>query len=308
MSSFRRFFELPHLPVAVKFLKEDAEATPESMRFCEAVRRAAKGERIVLNEINLSCAGAEVSLGFVPSLFSKGEEETRAVVVEPYEGQDCDVVLVIATPDRVMKIASFYSQLFGEELRAFFSGENAVCGEATARVKREGKPNVTFLCEGARQYAGYRREEIVVGFPRDVFKRIEEAIKKEEIRALCGCLMDDLPKDVIEKFEKMGFDKATDHFFGFFNGKTVKVYIFKGERSALGIFTSVKFKSEDEAEKVVESYDGEYQLIRRENWVDVSKILDIDVFSEVKKDDFEEKLFDEMEKLIKEAKKLKGRA
>ena len=304
--SFRRYFQIPYQPVAVKILKEHVKPSEENLRFCEAVMRAAtKEERIVLDEINLICSGALVSLGFVPGVFSESEGETKAVVVEPYRGQECDVVLVIATPDRIMKIASFYSQLFGEEIRAEFSGENAVCGEATAKVKKEGKPNVSFLCEGAREYAGYKREEIVIGFPYETFRRMEEAIKREEVKSMCGCLMDDLPKDVVEKFEKMGFDKATDHFFGFHNGKTVKVYIFK-DTNALGIYTSVKFKSEEEAEKVVENYKGDYILLKRENWIDVSKIIEMDVVSEIRKGDFEELLNAELDKLVEEARKLKS--
>ena len=305
--SFRRYFQIPYQPVAVKILKEHVKATEENLRFCEAVKRAAtNGERIVLDEINLICSGALVSLGFVKGVFSEeSEEETKAVIVEPYKGEECDVVLIIATPDRVMKIASFYSQLFGEELRAEFSGENAVCGEATAKVKKEGRPNISFLCEGAREYAGYKREEVVIGFTYETFRRMEEAIKKEEIKSMCGCLMDDLPRDVIEKFESMGFDKATDHFFGFYNGKTVKVYIFR-DTNALGLYTSVKFKSEEEAEKVVERYKGEYVLLKRENWVDVSKILEVDVISEIRKGNFEELLNSELERIVKEAKKLKS--
>ncbi|MBE8540642.1 DUF169 domain-containing protein [Geoglobus acetivorans] len=302
--NFRDYFEIPLNPVAVIFRKEEMDAEGE-YRFCEAVRIVAEhGERIVINEFNLMCAGALVSLGFVTEMAEEGE--TRSIVLEPYRGQECDVVLVVATPDRIMRISSYYKNLFDEELKAQFAGETAVCGEATARVRDTGEPNISFLCPGAREIGNYRREEVVIGFPKDVFVRIETAIRKQEVKALCGCLMDDLPKDLIERFEQMGFDKSTDHFFGFVSGKSVKLYIFKGEKNTLGIYTSVKFKSEEEAERVAESYAGEYVLMPRENWIEIMKVSDIDVFQEYRKPDFEKRLNSEIEKIVEEARRIKG--
>ncbi len=324
--AFRRYFQLPSQLVAVKFLYEDVEGSSGNFRFCEAVKRASKGERIVLTEFNLSCSGAEISLGFIPPLFDEENEveyenetegmlngerksderrETKAVIVEPYRGQECDVILVIATPDKIMRISSLYSQLFNESIHAVFKGENAVCGEATAYVKESGKPNVSFLCEGAREYANYSREEIVIGFPEEIFKKMDLAIEREQIKSLCGCLMDDLPLDVVNSFEKLGFDKATDHFIGFYNGRVVKIYIFKGDRNAIGIYSSVKFKNEEDAENVVNKYDGNLIVSKRENWVEVSHIEDMDVFREVKSPGFEERIKKLIEIVVEEAKKIK---
>ncbi len=301
--TFKRYFEIHLDPVAVIFKREELEGTGE-YRFCEAVRKVAEsGERIILNEFNLTCAGALVSLGFITEMAEEGE--TRSIIIEPYRKQRCDVVLVVTNPERIMRISSFYRALFDEELHARFSGENAVCGEATALVRKEGKPNISFLCPGAREIGGYKREEIVIGFPYEIFARMEEAIRREEIKALCGCLMDDLPKDLIEKFEAMGFDKATDHFMGFYNGKSVKLYIFKGEKNTLGIFTSVKFKSDEEARGAAESYSGGCVAIPRENWVEVTKIVDLDVFEEYRNPDFEERIGREIDSVIEEARKLK---
>lgn len=301
--NFRKHFEIQLKPVAVKFSDEEVEGSEGEYRFCEAVKIVAeKGDRLVINEFNLSCAGALVSLRFITE---DGVDETKTIILEPYDGQECDVVLIITTPDRVMHISAFHRKLFNEELKAVFSGETAVCGEATAFVKREQRPNVSFLCPGAREFGGYRKDEIVIGFPHEIFRRIELAIKRQEIKSLCGCLMDDLPKDLIEKFESMGFDKATDHFMGFVGGKSVKLYIFKGDSNSLGVFTSVKFRSEEEAEKVAEKYSGEYVAIPRENWVELSRIVDVDVFRDYRNPDFEKVINGEIKKLIEEAKKLK---
>lgn len=304
--AFRRHFEIPGKPVAVKLLRETDEAMDGSFRYCEAVKLASAGKRIVLNETNLSCGGALASLGFI-DLFDDAEDNIKAVTLEPYSGQDCDVVLVIVTPEKTMKIASTYTQFFGEPMSAKFSGENAVCGEATRDVLDSGKPNVSFLCVGAREYGGYSKDEIVIGFPSETFRKMDDAIAKEQVRALCGCLMDDLPKSVIEKFEEMGFDKATDHFMGMHNGKMVKLYIMRTDRlSSVVVFTSVKFKNEEEAKRVVESYSGSGLPHHRENWGDLSKTVEFDDLEKaVREADFEKRIFDVVEELVREVKRLK---
>jgi len=308
--AFRRYFEIPSRPVAVKLLKDELEPTEGSFRYCEAVRLASHGERIVLSRKNLSCGSAEIALGLIEPLFDDDDnfiKNIKSVVVEPYEGQNCDVVLIIATPEKIMRIGSTYYQIFKKELSAKFSGETAVCGEATRDVLKSESPNITFLCEGAREYGNYRNDEIVLGFPEETFKKMDDAISKEQIRALCGCLMDDLPKRVIEKFEELGFEKATDHFIGMYNGKIVNIYVMRGDRiSNIGVFTSVKFRSDDEAKKVVEQYSGNSFIYQRENWVDIYRIVEFEDLEEiVGEKKFEKELIRNIEAIIQEARKIK---
>jgi uncharacterized protein (DUF169 family) len=303
--SFRRYFQLKYSPVGVKILTEYVESGEEELRFCEAVKIAAGGRRMIISD-NLSCAGAELSLGFVEPL---KEKETQAVLLEPFsEMESYDVVLVIATPEKIMNVSRVYSQVFGEKMTASFSGERAVCGEATAFPVKTGKPNLSFLCEGARIYAGYGDEEVVAGFPEDIFRKMSEAIVRGKVKALCGCLMDDLPEHVKRKLENMGFDKATDHFTGFFNGKVVKLYIFKNKiANRIGVFTSVKFKGEEEAESAISNFNGDFSVLKRENWVELSKIIQLsdDISRAVRNPEFDKVLRMELEKIVSAAKKLK---
>jgi uncharacterized protein (DUF169 family) len=309
--SFRRHFQLKSNPVGVKILTEELRDSGDATRYCEAVRIAAS-KKVVLSD-NLNCAGAELSLGFVEPLKSfKGE--TKAIVLEPYrETEDYHAVLIIANPEKVMEIARAYKQIFGEEVIAVFSGERAVCGEATANPLETGKPNVSFLCDGARILAGYSANEVVIGFPAVVFREFERAITAGKLKSLCGCLTDDLPDHVKRKFEAVGFEKASDHFVGYVNGTIVNIYIFRGEIiNRIGIFASVRLKSENEAEAAVRKLSeglGEngYIITRRENWVELSKIiiLDEDISRFVRKPQFEKIIREEVEEISSRAKSIK---
>lgn len=292
--SFRRYFQLRYSPVGVKLLEaEDGEVMD---RFCSAVKEATN-RRVIAKAFN--CAGAEVSL-FIEQ---PKEFEPQSILIEPYnEKGDYDVVLVVATPEKVMEISRAFKQVFGGALVARFSGSRAVCGEATADVIRAGKPNVSFLCEGARVLGGYSGEEVVVGFPAELFRRFERELVTGKLKALCGCLTDDLPEHVKKKFMAMGFDKATDHFMGYINGKIVSVYVFRGEVSdRIAIYTSLKFRSEEEAEKALEAFDdGEVIAYRREKWLEVSKVLKLeeDIARAVKRPEFERWFLGEVEGLV----------
>ncbi|MET1125153.1 MAG: DUF169 domain-containing protein [Archaeoglobaceae archaeon] len=219
--SFRRYFQLKYSPVGVKLLEEEAEDGVVKDRFCSAVREAT-ARRVVAKAFN--CAGAEVSL-----FLELKEFEPQSILIEPYnEKGDYDAVLAIATPEKVMEISRAFRQIFGDAMVARFSGSRAVCGEATADVVKTGKSNVSFLCEGARILGGYGSDEVVVGFPADLFRKFERDLVTGKLKSLCGCLTDDLPEHVKKKFMEMGFDKATDHFMGYFNGTIVNVYVFRG--------------------------------------------------------------------------------
>ena len=62
-------------------------------------------------------------------------------------------------------------------------------------------------------FGGYRSDEIVFGFPMDTFVKLTEALTEDSIiKALCGCIMDDLPAHVVDNILALGFTKGTDHF------------------------------------------------------------------------------------------------
>jgi uncharacterized protein (DUF169 family) len=285
-------------------VKESTVENPKKLRFCEAVRLAAGGERVVLTGKNLDCFGAEMSLGFVEPLL---EGLTKSVVVEPFtQDGEFDVVLVVANPEKIMELSLVYSQLFKERLEARFSGEKAVCGEATAEVIISGRPNISFLCHGARSYARYGSDEVVIGMPSDAFRKICWYLEKKQIRSMCGCLTDDIPQHVVERLERIGFYKATDHFAGMFEGRIVKLHVFRGEET-VGLFTSIRFSSEEEAKVVKSEFEDplskcEVYIQRRENWLDLSKIIEFELVSG--DGEFEKRIREEVSKLLDCSKKI----
>lgn len=77
--------------------------------------------------------GAEVALGFSRPLFGEARlSGTEGVLISPHHKmRDADVVLILTTPSRIMRIAELYSKIEGP-IVASFSGDVAVCGEGTA--------------------------------------------------------------------------------------------------------------------------------------------------------------------------------
>lgn len=300
MKLLKRYFGLNYEPVGVRVLNREEENYSRKLKFCEAVKLAASGEKIVLTKKNLDCFGAELALGFVEPVF---EGITKAVIVEPYSGE-ADAVLLVANAEVIMKISQIYHQIFGEKMAASFSGEKAVCGEGTATPILSEKPNISFLCQGARNYGAYTPDEMVIGFPSEIFKIISAHVQKKQIKSMCGCLTDDIPEYLVKKIEDLGFYKATDHFAGVFDGRIVKLHVYKGEDSLIGIFTSLKFGSEDEARRVEEAQvPQDFYLQRRENWIDVSKIVDFE--EALSKNEFQKLLKKEISSLLEYSKTLK---
>ncbi|KUK04560.1 MAG: hypothetical protein PWR26_473 [Methanosarcinales archaeon] len=282
------------------------------MRYCEGVRRSALyGEKLVLTERELTCGGAEVALGFSKPLFGEARlSGTKGVLLSPLQKMDeADVVLIVATPSRIMRIAELYSKIEGP-IEASFSGDAAVCGEATATPFIEGTPNLSMLCSGARFFAGYRENEVVLGMPLEVFERLSATIVEDSItRALCGCLMDDIPKPLVDKLVSMGFEKATDHFMGYFGNSIVRLHVLKDDdMSEFSLHLPVRFGSEEEAKRAIESATGmEINLRRRENWVDIALVVSMHepLHRACRKEYFEEEIKRAIEGMLEAERKLR---
>jgi len=293
-AKFRKFFELPSSPVAVRIIIEDSEkkTSTQPMRFCEMVRRSAVyGESFVFGVEELTCTSAELALGFTEPSYGEvypriKPANTKFVSISPLEKTEKkpDVVIVVGTPRKIMRISTVLSQLHEKQpVEVKFKGEFAVCGECTAIPFMEKKVNLSLLCNGARMFSGYRDDEIVMGFPLDDFIRLAESTEEKEITsALCGCIMDDIPANAVDAIEKIGFGKGTDQFFGRFGSEIVRLYTPKekdGKITSLTLHVPVKFKDNDTASAVNEKAREilEKPLLHRvrDNWVDIALPLDM---------------------------------
>ncbi len=291
---FRKFFELPSSPVAVRIIGDGSEkkTSVQPMRFCEMVRRSAVyGESFLFGIEELTCTSAELALGFTEPTYGEvypriKPANTKLVSVSPLERTEKkpDIVIIIGTPRKLMRVATILSQLHEKQpVEVKFKGEFAVCGECTAIPYMEKKVNMSLLCNGARMFSGYSDDELVMGFPLEDFIRISESTEEKEItNALCGCIMDDIPAGAVAAIEKIGFGKGTDQFFGRFGSEIVRLYTPKstdGKITSLTLHVPVKFRDSQTAsqmnEKARELLQSPVLHRVRDNWVDIVLALDL---------------------------------
>jgi len=263
----RSYLGLKNHLVGVKLEKkvEAAGGTkPEMpMAFCQIVRAASfKGDRFIHSLENEKCLIAQLVLGLKSFKYLKTDYRTvpsgtKRILVSPLSKTDVfpDVALTILNPRQMMNLAMIFHAVEGRPLSSEFTGGHA-CAEFFAKPYMDGEPNVSFLCNAARgMYSDYRDNETIFGAPLDVYIRISEMAKRlDEIGgSMCGCRTSDMPIGVIEEFEKIGFSKGTDYFFGRLNGLNVRVYLNKDAGGMINLITihlPIKMSSQREAEEL----------------------------------------------------------
>jgi uncharacterized protein (DUF169 family) len=238
--------------VGVKFLKEEVEPDErfkkpkKPVMFCQAVRKAADGEAFLMNLEDEACPSAMVALGFEEPVYVDIQPridpaEIKTVQIGPYEElEDPDVGLLILSPRQAMELSSI-----SKGFQSQFSGSIAVCGEAAALPFMEKTANVSFLCNGARVSADFRDNEVILGAPPQTFTELAEKIDilSKTCGALCGCKTSDIPPRIIRSFQKIGFEKSTDYFFGKVDGKNIRIYLnkdFNGKLSYMTLHLPIK--------------------------------------------------------------------
>jgi len=259
MKVIREYLGNKYKLVGVKFFQEVPQGysrLEKPGRYCEFVKRAALGESILMVEEDEECPESLIALGFTEPSFIDLQPRmepasTKAVFIAPLEEiEDPDVVLFILNPRQVMEISALM-----DGLEARFSGGIAICGEATAQPIKEGRPNLSFLCGGARMFADFKEAEIILGASPKFFQDLEEKVKamQKSCGALCGCKTSDLPASIVSSLEGLGFEKGIDYFFGRVDGKNVRLYLNKDTRGRVNYIT-IQFpvKGEVEVQKPLE--------------------------------------------------------
>ncbi|MEE9594174.1 MAG: DUF169 domain-containing protein [Candidatus Hydrothermarchaeales archaeon] len=223
--------------VGVKILKkgsgakqDPAKKPQKRIRFCQAVREAANGKEVDIVLDDLACPNAEVTLGFDEPIYVDiqprvNPANTEVVSVAPADKMsDPDVILTIMNPKQTMETASLL-----DGIEAKFTGNLAVCGEATAKPYMDKSSNVTFLCGGARTFGDYKESELIFGAPPEEYEKLAEKIEalSKSCGALCGCRTSDISPRIVNTFKKLGFEKGIDYFFGKVDGHNVRIYLNK---------------------------------------------------------------------------------
>jgi uncharacterized protein (DUF169 family) len=194
---------LASAPVAVTLLAPDADMVPfagwapvERHRYCQALMKARRGERVILEADELACPAAAKAFGFKPP--PEGLQTGKGlvgfgIVAEPesgarmFAGMAClepgtvarlalcplaeapalpDVVVVEGPPEQLMWLLLAEVKLRGgERLLGSKAVLQATCVDATIIPYLEQRLNFTMGCYGCREATDLEPAETVVGFP-----------------------------------------------------------------------------------------------------------------------------------------------
>jgi len=104
---------------------------------------------------------------------------TYATVYAPLESTPFDphVVVIVAQPRMMLKLAQAILYRLGGRLESSMSGIQSVCADAVAQPYMTGKVNFSMGCDGSRKFSGIPDEEMVMGIPAEILPEIAEALK-----------------------------------------------------------------------------------------------------------------------------------
>jgi uncharacterized protein (DUF169 family) len=211
--TLKKLLKLSGSPVAFRFatkkeeIPEGMEKMDKTIRHCAMIGLARKEGKIfyAVSE-NHECNGGAWSLGlreitetlkngdfyyklgkFESSAACKrtidrvsrlGTRETYATLYAPLEKTPFDpqIVVIVATPWAMLKIAQ--SSLFrvGGRIEAEFSGIQSVCADACAQTYLNGRINFSLGCDGSRKFSGIEDGEMVMGIPAELLPELVEAL------------------------------------------------------------------------------------------------------------------------------------
>jgi len=212
--TLKKYLKLSGSPVAFRFATKKEEipagmqALDKTIRHCAMVGLARnEGKIFYALSANHECNGGAWSLGlreitdtlkngdfyfklgkFESSAACKrtidhvahlGTGDTYATLYAPLEKTPFDpqVVLIVANPWAMLKLAQ--SSLFrvGGRISAEFSGIQSVCADACAQTYLTGRVNFSLGCDGSRKFSGIDDSEMVIGIPAEILPEITEALK-----------------------------------------------------------------------------------------------------------------------------------
>ncbi|MBN1195155.1 MAG: DUF169 domain-containing protein [Methanomicrobiaceae archaeon] len=128
-----------------------------------------------------SWAACMRTIGNIPHVHAPGSLDgtTWATVYAPLEKTPFDphVVLVIAEPRAMLKLAQAILYKTGGRIHSSMSGIQSVCADTVALPYMTGAVNFSMGCDGSRKFSGIADNEMVMGIPGELLPEIAEAIK-----------------------------------------------------------------------------------------------------------------------------------
>jgi len=104
--------------------------------------------------------------------------DTYATMYAPLEKTPFtpQIVIIIANPRGMLKLAQSSLFRLGGRIYAGFSGIQSVCSDATAQTYLTGRPNFSLGCDGSRKFSGITEDEMVMGLPAEMLPEITAAL------------------------------------------------------------------------------------------------------------------------------------
>ncbi|MGC8816335.1 MAG: DUF169 domain-containing protein [Candidatus Hadarchaeum sp.] len=185
--NFKEAFQINTSPVAIHISERPIAGNRPSVPslFCELVRKTAyTGEIHVIGADDLSNFSTRVILGYrepqYVDLYPRVKPaKTKSIVVAPLEKIEIepDVVVVITDPAHAMLVVQALTKSLKKPLEASMTCHGgAIAGEAVAIPFMEHRPNLTLLCGGARELAGYSPNELALGLPFADFLKLVDSL------------------------------------------------------------------------------------------------------------------------------------
>jgi uncharacterized protein (DUF169 family) len=212
--TLKKYLKLSGSPVAFRFATKKAEIPAgmekldKTIRHCSMIGLARKEGKIFYSTAeNHECNGGAWSLGlreitetlkngdfyyklgkFESSAACKRTIDhvarletgfTYATLYAPLEKTPFDpqVVLIVASPWAMLKLAQSTLFRVGGRINAEFAGIQSVCADACAQTYLTGKVNFSLGCDGSRKFSGIEDGELVMGIPAEILPEIVEALK-----------------------------------------------------------------------------------------------------------------------------------
>ena len=212
--TLKKYLKLTGSPVAFRFVtkKEDIpqgiQELDKTIRHCAMVGLARKEGRIFYSpSARHECNGGAWALGLreITDSLKNGDfyfklgkfessaackrtidrvphldtNETFATLYAPLEKTPFDpqVVLIVANPWSMLKLAQSSLFRMGGRINAEFAGIQSVCSDTCAQTYLNGKVNFSLGCDGSRKFSGIEDGEMVIGIPAELLPEIIESVK-----------------------------------------------------------------------------------------------------------------------------------
>jgi len=190
-----------------EFQQAAAKQIKAPMHYCAMVKAATAGHGVKVDAERFGCPGAARALGMIEpeAAFISGkhylklglyqdlitaknarnnmtfcQHKAYGVMLKPLGDfdEEPDIVLIIANSYNAMRIVQGYTYKYGMHTAFKLSGNQALCSECTAYPYESNNINISMLCGGTRNKAGWGDDEIGIGMPFNRFSAVIDGVYK----------------------------------------------------------------------------------------------------------------------------------